>query len=85
MVEKGTRFIAGEAGAEVVHTSARGTGVTNIEQFSQAMLQALATYGVARGSDVSFKGDVYIDKVKAGQVVEPHVWHEGVRVGHFKL
>ena len=58
MVEKGTSFIAGEVGAEVVHTSARGTGVTNIEQFSQAMLQALATYGVARGSDVSFKGDV---------------------------
>ena len=84
MVEKGTRFIAGEAGAEVVHTSARGTGVTNIEQFSQAMLQALATYGVARGSDVSFKGDVYIDRTKAGQLLEGSVFGEGVRVGHFK-
>jgi hypothetical protein len=84
MVEKGTRFIAGEAGAEVVHTSARGTGVTNIEQFSQAMLQALATYGVARGSDVSFKGDVYIDRTKAGQLLEGSVYGEGVRVGHFK-
>lgn len=84
MVEKGTQFIAGEAGAEVVHTSARGTGVTNIEQFSQAMLQALATYGVARGSDVSFKGDVYIDRTKAGQLLEGSVFGEGVRVGHFK-
>lgn len=84
MVEKGTQFIAGEAGAEVVHTSARGTGVTNIEQFSQAMLQALATYGVARGSDVSFKGDVYIDRTKAGQLLEGSVYGEGVRVGHFK-
>ena len=84
MVEKGTSFIAGEAGAEVVHTSARGTGVTNIEQFSQAMLQALATYGVARGSDVSFKGDVYIDRTKAGQLLEGSVYGEGVRVGHFK-
>ena len=82
--EKGTTFIAGEAGAEVVHTSARGTGVTNIEQFSQAMLQALATYGVARGSDVSFKGDVYIDRTKAGQLLEGSVYGEGVRVGHFK-
>ncbi len=84
MVDKGTRFIAGEAGAEVVHTSVRGTGVTNIEQFSQAMLQALATYGVARGSDVSFKGDVYIDRTKAGQLLEGSVYGEGVRVGHFK-
>lgn len=84
MVDKGTRFIAGEAGAEVVHTSARGTGVTNIEQFSQAMLQALATYGVARGSDVSFNGDVYIDRTKAGQLLEGSVYGEGVRVGHFK-
>lgn len=84
MVETGTTFLAGEAGAEVVHTSARGTGVTNIEQFSQAMLQALATYGVARGSDVSFKGDVYIDRTKAGQLLEGSVYGEGVRVGHFK-
>ena len=84
MVEKGTRFIAGEAGAEVVHTSARGTGVTNTDQFAQAMLQALATYGVARGSDVSFKGDVYINQTKAGQLLESSVYGEGVRVGHFR-
>ena len=84
MVKKGTSFIAGEAGAEVVHTSSSGTGVTNIEQFSQAMLQALATYGVARGSDVSFQGDVYINQTKAGQLLEGSVFREGVRVGHFK-
>lgn len=84
MVEKGTRFIAGEAGAEVVHTSARGTGVTNTDQFAQAMLQALATYGVARSGDVSFKGDVYINQTKAGQLLESSVYGEGVRVGHFR-
>lgn len=83
MVEKGTTFIAGEAGAEAVHTSARGTGVTNIEQFTQAMLNALNVYGVARGSDVNFKGDVYINGTKAGQLIEGSVYREGVRVGHF--
>lgn len=38
---KGSLFIAGEAGAELVHTMPSGnTGVTNVEQFTQAMINA---------------------------------------------
>jgi hypothetical protein len=38
---QGTLFYAGEAGAEIVHTMPGGqTGVTNIEQFTQAMINA---------------------------------------------
>lgn len=82
-IPKGTQFIAGEAGAEVVSTSARGTGVTNIEQFTNAMYNALSLYGVARSTDVQFGGDVYVDRTKVGQLVEGAVYNEGVRVGHF--
>lgn len=51
--EKGTIFRAGEAGAELVHTASNGnTGVTNIRQFKEAMVQALVEYGsMSRGSD----------------------------------
>lgn len=83
-VPKGTRFIAGERGAEIVSTSPRGTGVTNIEQFTQAMLNALTVYGVARGSDVNFSGDVVMNSTKVGEMVESSVYREGVRVGHFR-
>lgn len=82
-IPKGTKFIAGEAGAEVVTTSSRGTGVTNIEQFTNAMYNALSMYGVARSTDVQFGGDVYVDRTKVGQLVESSVYNEGVRVGHF--
>lgn len=38
---KGSLFIAGEAGAELIHTMPSGqTGVTNIDQFTQAMINA---------------------------------------------
>ena len=51
--KKGTIFRAGEAGAELVHTASNGnTGVTNIRQFKEAMVQALVEYGsMSRGSD----------------------------------
>lgn len=40
--DKGSLFVAGEAGAELVHTMPSGqTGVTNISQFKQAMVEAL--------------------------------------------
>ena len=42
----GTAYaIAGEAGAEVVAQGSKGTGVTNVEQFSDAMFDALERYG----------------------------------------
>lgn len=42
VLPKGTPFIAGEAGAELVHSmpNSNKTGVTNIEQFTQAMINA---------------------------------------------
>lgn len=40
--DRGSLFIAGESGAELVHTMPSGqTGVTNIAQFKQAMVEAL--------------------------------------------
>lgn len=45
----GTMYhLAGESGAEIVASGSRGTGVTNIEQFKVAMVEALAEYGVAQ-------------------------------------
>ena len=46
--DKGTLFIAGEAGAEIVSTSSNGqTGVSNVQQIEQAMYNALVRYGSA--------------------------------------
>lgn len=42
---------AGEAGAEIVAQGSRGTGVTNISQFKQAMVEALSEYNAARNTD----------------------------------
>lgn len=42
----GTTFLAtaGEAGAEIVHTGSRGTGVANIEQIAEAQFMAMEWY-----------------------------------------
>ena len=46
MVDSGSLFIAGESGAELVTTMPSGqTGVTNVAQFKQAMLEALYEWG----------------------------------------
>lgn len=87
MVPKGTAFIAGEAGAEIVHQSSAGTGVANIEQIRQA--QYLATMDAIQDSGIlnalrNVGGDVIIDGRKCGQVVTQAVYNEGVRVGYFK-
>ncbi len=88
--DKGTAFIAGEKGAEIVYNSGNGGGgVANIEQIAQAMYQgtyqALADYGVSRGDLSNLNGMyVYMNGKKVGQVVENAVYSEGVRVGHFK-
>lgn len=55
--EKGSLFIAGEAGAELIHTMPSGqTGVTNISQFKQAMVEALYeaqdVFGIGSGEVV---------------------------------
>lgn len=82
--ETGTLFYAGEAGAEIVSTSRTGqTGVANVEQISQAMLQALINYNAAQNGQTG-GGNVYLDGRQVGQLVESSVYNEGVRVGHFK-
>lgn len=42
----GTTFLAtaGEAGAEIVHTGSRGTGVANVEQIAEAQFMAMEQY-----------------------------------------
>ena len=56
----GTMYaIAGESGAEVVAQGSAGTGVLNVSQFKQAMVEALYEYGAARGQldDISVNMD----------------------------
>lgn len=50
----GTMYaLAGENGAEVVAKGTSGTGVTNVEQFADAMYLALVRYGAAKGEDMT--------------------------------
>lgn len=82
--ETGTVFYAGEAGAEIVYNTRGGqSGVANVEQISQAMLQALINYNAAQNGQTG-GGNVYLDGRQVGQLVESSVYREGVRVGHFK-
>lgn len=63
LVDSGSLFIAGEAGAELVTTMPSGhTGVTNIAQFKQATLEALyawwdeAKYDLPEGNSFNIDG-----------------------------
>lgn len=49
---------AGEAGAEIVATGSRGTGVANVQQIEEAFYNALYKYNAAKQSQVG--GDVVI-------------------------
>ena len=75
----GTMYaIAGESGAEVVARGKGGTGVTNIEQFTEAMYNALVRYGAARG-DLD-KAKLTLNANDVGRaVVESEGFREGVR------
>ena len=64
----GTMYaLAGESGAEVVAQGSAGTGVLNVSQFKQAMLEALYEYGAARGQLDSIS--VNMDGNSVGRVV----------------
>ena len=64
----GTMYaIAGESGAEVVAQGSAGTGVLNVSQFRQAMVEALYEYGAARGQLDSIS--VNMDGNSVGHVV----------------
>ena len=75
----GTMYaVAGESGAEVVARGKGGTGVTNIEQFTEAMYNALVRYGAARG-DLN-KAKLTLNTNDVGRaVVESEGFREGVR------
>lgn len=58
--DKGTMFIAGEAGAEMVYNTPSGqSGVVNVQQIKQAMLGALIEYGQSQGGNQPI--EVYLD------------------------
>lgn len=62
MVDSGSLFIAGEAGAELVTTMPSGqTGVTNIAQFKEAQLEALSTWWSYAKYDLPEPSSTYID------------------------
>ena len=75
--DKGTMFIAGEAGAEIVYNNSNGqSGVANIAQIKQAMYQALVEYGQTQ------KGDnrplvVYLDGEKVYESTTEHASRHG--------
>ena len=75
----GTMYaVAGESGAEVVARGKSGTGVTNIEQFTEAMYNALVRYGAARGELEKAKLTLNANDVGRA-VVESEGFREGVR------
>ena len=75
--DKGTLFIAGEAGAEIVTNSPNGqTGVTNVQQIQQAMYNALVAYGKTQGSNGQAI-EVYLDGEKVYQNTTAHAKRRG--------
>lgn len=77
MPDKGTLFIAGESGAEIVATSSNGqTGVTNVQQIQQAMYNALVAYGRTQGGNGQ-EIVVYLDGEKVYQNTTAHAKRRG--------
>lgn len=61
--DKGTMFVAGEAGAEMVYNMPNGqSGVANVSQIEQAMYNALARYGEQNGGAIVVQA--YLDGEK---------------------
>lgn len=80
MPEKGTMFVAGEAGAEMVYNTPSGqSGVANIQQIQQAMYGALVAYGRTQGSGTSDDRpiDIYIDGEKVFQATKKNAKRHG--------
>lgn len=64
----GSLFVAGEAGAELLTNMGGGnTGVTNVEQFEQAMTRSIISSGLLEA--VLESGNIYIDSEKVGRQV----------------
>jgi hypothetical protein len=75
--DKGTMFLAGEAGAEIVYNNPNGqSGVANIAQIKQAMYQALVEYGrTSGGNDRPI--EVYLDGEKVYESTTAHASRHG--------
>lgn len=82
--DKGTMFLAGEAGAEVVYNGSNNqSGVANVDQLTQAFFNALVQANNAGVLGATDNGTVYIDGNKVGEIVASSkgFQSEGVRVG----
>jgi hypothetical protein len=76
--DKGTMFVAGEAGAEIVYNTPSGqSGVANIEQIKQAMYGALVAYGKTNGGSEK-PINVYLD----GEIVYKNTTSHAKRNGY---
>jgi hypothetical protein len=76
--QKGTLFVAGEAGAEMVYNTPSGqSGVANVQQIQQAMYNALVAYGSTNRGNGSESSDIYIDGEKIFQVTKKHARKHG--------
>ena len=75
--DKGTMFLAGEAGAEIVYNNPNGqSGVVNVAQIKQAMYQALVEYGrTSGGNDRPI--EVYLDGEKVYESTTAHASRHG--------
>ena len=75
--DKGTMFLAGEAGAEIVYNTPSGqSGVVNVAQIKQAMYQALVEYGrTSGGNDRPII--VYLDGEKVYENTTSHANEHG--------
>ena len=87
--DRGSLFVAGEAGAELVYNMGGGTtGVSNVQQLQNATAGALRQviapilYDILDGINArsSGNGDVYMDTRK----VTDEVYKNGKRAGYFK-
>lgn len=77
MPDKGTMFVAGEAGAEIVYNTPSGqSGVVNVQQIEQAMYGALTRYGREQGANGQAVV-VYLDGEKVYQNTTKHARANG--------
>lgn len=81
MVSTGTMFVAGEAGAEIVHHGSRGTGVANVDQIAQAQYKAQMMAWQQMKRDLKDFGQVTISADSQGilKIVETTAHKQGKR------
>ena len=78
MPDKGTMFVAGEAGAEIVYNAPSGqSGVANLEQIQGAMYGALVAYGRNNGGTESTTV-VEIDGERVFKATQKHAKKHGL-------